>query len=126
MKMRVEGYQLVYVNEFFNRLFNYILNKIIGSATSKFRIKREYEPEYIFEVMKSKKSSVFDISLNQCLFVFPGDIHEGSERLLLTTKRISISRNLDPAFALETKQIPTKLGNMPVNYEKMLVTCHDA
>lgn len=48
LKITVEGYQLVYIHEFFNRLFNYILNKIMGSITSKFKIKKEYPAEYIY------------------------------------------------------------------------------
>lgn len=54
--MTISGYQIHYMHEQFMRLFNYFTNKFMGSLSSKFKVKREYTPEYIYESMKTKRN----------------------------------------------------------------------
>lgn len=45
------------------RLINYFINQILGTVASKFK-KKEYSLNYISEVLKMKKITVFDIKFN--------------------------------------------------------------
>lgn len=45
----------------------YMVNKFIGSITSRFKTRKDYTDEYVYEVMKNKKLGNYRVELVDCV-----------------------------------------------------------
>lgn len=97
----------------------YMINKFIGSITSRFKTRKDYTDEYIYEVMKTKKIANYRIELVDCIMRIH-DIPFSEEYLKLDCKRMVIEKNLDPHFMPREDIIDTKKGPMNIWYEKFI------
>lgn len=61
LNLTISGYQLSYQHEPFMRIFNYAINKFIGALSSKFKVKKEYTDDYVFETWKTRTTAVLKI-----------------------------------------------------------------